>query len=104
VNGSFDVFEKEDSVMVRRWLACAYLMLVFVNLDCHLAGERAQSTMLSFDIKKKVKHHKHGNSRQNQPLIPQSSKEEEMEFTLRVNKLMCWDLWTSNTSIMMTNW
>ncbi|XP_031556504.1 beta-secretase 2-like [Actinia tenebrosa] len=72
--------------MVRRWvLCCAYLMFTFVHLlDGQLAGvERAKSTMFSFDIKKKVKHHNHYKGSQNKPLRPPYIKEEEMEFILR---------------------
>lgn len=73
--------------MVRRWIfVCAYLMFTFIHvLDGHLAGvERAKSTMLSFDIKKKVKHHNRSNGSQIKPLKPLNTKEEEMEFILRV--------------------
>lgn len=72
--------------MLRRWVfGCAYLMFTFVHvLDGHLAGvERAKTSMLSFDIKKKVKHHNRSNGGQNIPLKPPDTK-EELEFILRV--------------------
>ena len=73
--------------MVLRWVIFAYLMILSV-VDCHEAPDRARSTFLSFDIKKKVKHHKHGinNSRIKTP-HPHKNTEEEIEFTLRVRDL-----------------
>lgn len=48
-------------------------------------GEPKRSTFLSFDIKKKVKHHKHDNNTRTTPAPPHKNPEEEMEFTLRVS-------------------
>lgn len=58
------------------------------------------STFLSFDIKKKVKHHNHDNASQTTLRPPAiSTNEEEMEFTLRVRQFNFVDLGVNHVCV-----
>jgi len=71
--------------MLCGWIVLAYSMFLVAIVNAS-HGQHKTSTFLSFDIKKKVKHHNNGSTSQITPRPPVKNLEEEMEFTLRVRQ------------------
>ena len=75
-------------VMLARWLLSElFLLLTLLPVTRSFAFERKMSTTLSFDLRRKTKHHLHRNTTSLPPTPkPVTVNDEEMEFSLRVRK------------------
>lgn len=72
--------------MLVLWLVLGLTLLPLLEAVQSSILERKTSTMLSFDLRRKTKHHRVRNSTHspNTPAPTKTGNEEEMEFSLRV--------------------
>jgi len=72
--------------MFLRWTAFGIILLPLLTVAQPPGFERKMSTMLSFDLRRKTKHHRERNTTATKPTPAPTinGEEEEMEFSLRV--------------------
>ena len=86
----FDVEIRGFTVMFLRWVVFGLILLPLVSTNAvhSPTSEQKQSAMLSFDLRRKTKHHRQREKNITvitpTPAPETGSEEEEMEFTLRV--------------------
>ncbi|XP_068743148.1 beta-secretase 1-like [Montipora capricornis] len=70
--------------MLDRWVLTGFVLLALLTAIRPLAFERKMSTTLSFDLRRKTKHHRPRNTTTPPPTpVPMTVSDEEMEFSLR---------------------
>ncbi|XP_068715614.1 beta-secretase 1-like isoform X2 [Montipora foliosa] len=70
--------------MLDRWVLTGFVLLTLLSAIRPLAFERKMSTTLSFDLRRKTKHHRPRNTTTLPPTpVPMTVSDEEMEFSLR---------------------
>ena len=73
--------------MLDRWVLTGFVLLALLTAIRPLAFERKMSTTLSFDLRRKTKHHRPRNTTTPPPTpVPMTVSDEEMEFSLRVSE------------------
>jgi len=83
----FDVELRGFTVMFVRWVVFGLVVLPLVGALHSPKLEQKMSTMLSFDLRRKTKHHRQRSSSTTMTPTPApktDGDQEEMEFTLRV--------------------